>query len=457
MDYAKLPADELCFIAAESPPDSLPESLPDEITLQALWFSGALGRTFLTTDGEELEVIQFGEWNRGAGPDFLHTSITIAGRLRVGPLELDLRASDWENHGHADNTHFNEVVLHVFFIHSTAGRTFTRTRENRAVPQLIVPRERLAEALDLPRHPVAIARPGRCNLPLQGMSETSILSLLAQAARHRAARRARRFRRVADAHGPDAALFLALAETLGYRPNKLAMTLLAQRLPLQKLRSHIDLIEPALFGLAGFLHPDLHARAPQDSQAYLRELWERWWRLRGELETQRPIHWESSALRPTNHPHRRLGALACIVADWPKFRRLALARPFSPQALEAYLRSLRHPFWSRRFSLSSKASSKDLALFGADRARDFLASHLIPLALEDDPAFDWDRYARLPAPPQSDPVKRAAIRLFGNHPSRRLFVRKLYQHQALLQIYQDFCLADSSGCAACPFPEQLDG
>lgn len=452
MDYAKLlAADELRFIAAESPPDLL----PDEITLQALWFSGALGRSFLTTDGLEVEIIQFGEWNRGAGPDFRHASVTIAGQQRTGPLELDLRASDWENHGHSENIHFNDVVLHVFFIQPPA-RTFTRTSDNRDVPQVVVPRERLVEALDMPRHPVAIARPGRCNLPLQGASESVILALLAQAARHRAARRARRFRRVADAHGPDAALYLALAETLGYRPNKLAMTLLAQRLPLQKLRSCTDLIEPALFGVAGFLHPDLHAHAPQDSQAYLRELWERWWRLRGELETQRPICWESSAVRPTNHPHRRLGALACIVADWPKFRRMALARPFSPQALEAYLTSTRHPFWSRRFSLSSKAAPKDLALFGSDRARDFLASHLIPLALEDDPAFDWDRYAQLPAPPQSDPVKRAAIRLFGNHPSRRLFVRKLYQHQALLQIYQDFCLADSSGCAACPFPEQLD-
>jgi hypothetical protein len=453
MDYAKLlAADEPCFIAAESPPDSL----PDEITLQALWFSGALGRTFLTTSGEEVEIIQFGEWNRGAGPDFLHTSVAIAGRQFTGPLELDLRSSDWENHGHAENIHFNAVVLHVFFIDSPAGRTFTRTAENRDVPQLVVPRQRLEEALDMPRHPVAIARPGRCNLPLQGIGENIILALLAQAARHRAARRARRFRRIAEAHGPDAALYHALAETLGYRPNKLAMTLLAQRLPLQKLRSRTELIEPALFGVAGFLHPDLHVHAPQDAQSYLRELWERWWRLRGELETQRPIQWESSAVRPTNHPHRRLGALACIVADWPKFRRLALARPFSPQALEAYLTGTRHPFWSRHFSLSSKAVPKDIALFGRDRARDFLASHLIPLALEEDPAFDWDRYAQLPAPPQSDPVKRASIRLFGQHPSRRLFVRKLYQHQALLQIYQDFCLADSTGCAACPFPEQLE-
>ncbi len=31
----------------------------------------------------------------------------------------------------------------------------------------------------------------------------------------------------------------------------------------------------------------------------------------------------------------------------------------------------------------------------------------------------------------------------------------LYQQQALLQIYDDFCLVDVSECDDCPFPEQL--
>jgi hypothetical protein len=452
MDYAQLLGAGEPLATAESPP----ESLPDEITLQALWFSGAFGREFTTTAGDPVTIIQFGEWNRGAGPDFLLASLTIAGRQATGPLELDLRASDWDNHGHAENSHFNDVVLHVFFLSSTTGRTFTRTSENREVPQVVIPAARLEEALDLPRHPVAIAHPGRCHLPLQDTPDDAILALLQQAARHRAARRARRFRRVAEAHGSDTALYHALAETLGYRPNKLAMTLLAQRLPLQKLRGCGDGIEPVLFGVAGFLHPELHTRAPEEAHAYLRTLWERWWRLRGEFETQRPIYWQSAAVRPTNHPHRRLAALATILADWPKFRRLALARPFSPTAVEEFLTTLQHPFWSRRYSLNSQPANKNLALLGTERARDFLASHLIPLALEDDPAFSWDHYAQLPAPPASDPVKRASIRLFAHHPHRRAFVGKLYQHQALLQIYQDFCLRDASNCAGCPFPEQLE-
>jgi hypothetical protein len=44
--------------------------LPPELELQALWFSGAFGRDFRTTTGKRIRIVQFGEWNRGAGPDF---------------------------------------------------------------------------------------------------------------------------------------------------------------------------------------------------------------------------------------------------------------------------------------------------------------------------------------------------------------------------------------------------
>ena len=51
--------------------------LPAELELQALWFSGAFGRDFTTKEGQPVKVVQFGEWNRGAGPDFHHALVAI--------------------------------------------------------------------------------------------------------------------------------------------------------------------------------------------------------------------------------------------------------------------------------------------------------------------------------------------------------------------------------------------
>ncbi len=44
--------------------------IPNELELQARWFAGEFGREFQTLAGESVEILQFGFWNREAGPDF---------------------------------------------------------------------------------------------------------------------------------------------------------------------------------------------------------------------------------------------------------------------------------------------------------------------------------------------------------------------------------------------------
>jgi len=52
-------------------------------------------------------------------------------------------------------------------------------------------------------------------------------------------------------------------------------------------------------------------------------------------------------------------------------------------------------------------------------------------------------------------VRRCGIRLFGSEKAAGPWTKRICHHQALLQVYQDFCLEDSSDCENCPFPEQL--
>ncbi len=431
------------------------EVLPSEIELQALWFSGAFGREFRTTDGREVRIVQFGEWNRGAGPDFAQAAVEIGGELATGCLELDVSPADWEQHGHAANPAFDDVVLHVVF-RNEARRSFTRTSANREVPQVVISAALLAEALHRPPREVAIARPGRCLAPLKRMTPQAIERLLREATLHRAANKARRFLLTADAHGRDAALFQATAETLGYRGNALQMRLLAQRAPVAALRQELDAAEAILFGTAGFLSPRLHEQAPPDTQAYLRELWETWWKHRGRFEVapERAIAWKTHGQRPANHPHRRTGALAALVSVWPAYRKVALARPFRPKAVIEFLAKLEHPFWSRRHTLTSAPIPGKLALFGKSQALELLANHLIPLALHEDGAAFAD-YCKLRSSAPNEKVKRCALRLFGSLDDAGPWLKHVCHHQGLLQVYQDFCLEDFSDCHECPFPEQI--
>ena len=430
-------------------------ALPSELELQALWFAGAFGRNFRTTTGGVVKIVQFGEWNRGAGPDFIQAAVEINGEVRTGPLELDPQASDWEAHGHSTNEAFRDVILHVVF-RSDERRIFTRTSAHGEVPQVVITELQLSDALSRPQREVAIAHPGRCVAPLKGLPVGAIDRLLGEAAMLRATGKAARWLRTADAHGRDAALFQSTAETLGYRANALPMRLLAQRAPLALLKAEGAAAEAILFGTAGFLSANLHEQAPADTREYLRTLWDTWWKNRARFEADgtRLIPWKNHGQRPANHPHRRTGALAALVKVWPQYRRLALARPFAVKPLIDFLQSIDHEFWSYRHTLTSGPSARRISLFGRAHALELVANHLAPLAMHEE-GMTFQSYFKLRNSAPNDKVKRCALRLFGSTKAAQPWVRRVCHHQALLQVYQDFCLEDFSDCRDCPFPEQL--
>jgi hypothetical protein len=379
--------------------------------------------------------------------------VEIGGVVHKGPLEIDPDVAAWESHGHAKDPNFRDTVLHVVFRAPGAPR-FTRTCDHRDVPQVVVPVNLLDEALNRPPRQTAIATPGRCVQPLRRMPAAAVAGLLEAAAKRRGAAKALRLRRTADAHGLDTALYQAVAETLGYRHNTLPMRLLAQRAGLQALQDQDA--HAVLFGTAGFLSPTLHANAPEDVQEHLEELWRTWWKVRADFDPgpARALPWRTHGQRPANHPHRRVAALAAVVGQWRKFRKLANAAPFQAKPVVEFLQTLKHPLWSRRHTLTSAPAAREVALFGRATALELLANHLLPLALHEE-RIAWREYAKIRTSQPNEKVKRCAIRLFGDLDRGAPWMRRLMHHQALLQVYHDFCLEDFTDCHECPFPEQL--
>ena len=433
----------------ERPLFPLPRNF-SELELQAHWFAGDFGRIFATTEGKEVEIVQFGTWNHEAGPDFRDAAIRIAGEVVRGSIEFDRADQNWETHGHATNPAFEQTVLHVF-VDAGPRAFFSRTSGNRNVPQVRVDPASLPAALstNLP-----LAHQGRCHAPLRNLPEEKVRSILEAAAQFRLQRKTLRLQRLSKAHGLDEALFQELAAALGYKQNKLPFTLLAQRLPLKMLRAQPNEIEAVLFGLAGFLEAADLAKFEPGTRSYLRALWDGWWPRRAELERLilPPRTWRLSGTRPLNHPQRRLAALAALVAGWPRLMR-SLGRDDLLSAREFFL-GLEHPYWSYHYTLTSEASAAEMALVGETRIIEILANVILPLRQLRERDV-WPEYEKLPARLTNRRIETGAARLFGDDPRRAQFLRTVAHQQGLLQIYEDFCLQDNSDCAQCPFPEQM--
>jgi len=433
--------------------------IPSELELQARWFAGDFGKQFVSTAGDEIEIIQFGTWNRETGPDFRDAAIRIKGSEPVrGCIEIDLLDRSWETHGHAINPAFDRTVLHVF-VEKSDREFFTRTKSNRNIAQVCIDLTTLSEAFTAN---VPLARPGRCQAPLKDLPEERVCSVLDAAAQFRLRQKAARIRNKIETHGRDETLFHEIAGALGYKENKLPFMLLAQRLPLRLLRENIHSCEALLFGGAGFLEaPDLDVYK-KSAREYVRQLWDGWWPHRDELQRfiLPPNTWRLTSTRPLNHPQRRLAALAILARDWPRLQRAS--GKSSVAAANDFFQTLEHPFWNFHYTLTAAASPKKIALIGESRVADILANVLFPFWVTHDlqassrPTMSlWDEYAKLPAQLSNRRLETAATRLFGNDSRRQVFLKTIAHQQGLLQIYEDFCMQDNSDCAHCPFPEQM--
>jgi hypothetical protein len=424
---------------------------PSELELQARWFAGDFGRRFSSVAGDQIEIVQFGTWNREAGPDFSDAAIRINGSEAIrGAIEFDLSDRSWETHGHATNPAFDDAILHVF-VEQSERAFFTRTKSNRNVPQVRVDLAALPDKFSLN---VPLARPGRCQAPLKDLPLPQLEKILAASSQFRLQRKAARIKAIIESHGRDPALFQEIAAALGYKQNKLAFTLLAQRLPLASLRKQPDDLEAILFGGAGFLiAPDLAAYR-EGARGYVRQLWDRWWPYRDEMQrlVLPPRLWRLGGARPLNHPQRRLGALATLARQWPSFIKSISRR--NAKKTRDFFRDLHHPFWSFHYTLASEAAPQEMAIVGDSRIADILANVILPYFLAEG-ADVWPVFEKLPARLTNRRLETGATRLFGDDQRRKQFTKTIAQQQGLLQIYEDFCLQDNSDCAQCPFPEQM--
>lgn len=429
-----------------------------ELDLQSLWFAGAFGGEFTSTEGKAVRVVDFGVWNSGAGPDFTGCTVTVDGETLRGDIELDSDARDWERHAHGANADYASVVLHLFF-NAPEQRFFTRNIEHKEVPQIKLSPAMLALE-SKPNRSLAAARLGRCSTPLREMEAEHVQSMLEAAAQYRLELKSKRLHRSVAVHGREQAVFQALAQALGYRNNQQPFLLLSQRLPVKRLLKLPQAEREALlFGISGFLPTDGFEAFAKYTRGYLRLLWDEWWRLRDAWSRwQQPAQlprWKLAGTRPGNHPQRRLGALTSMLAEWDRVSApLMDAGRWSQTAWKESLLHLQHDFWSTHYTLQSKPSAEPLALIGETRVQEMLANVAYPLLMPERTRL-WAEYLELPAMLDNQKVRRAVLRLFGESPRGADFQKKLHHQQGLLQLYEDFCLEDDSACADCPFPERL--
>lgn len=72
-----------------------------------------------TCNGEEITIINIGQYLELAGPDFFNAQIVIGNQKWAGNVEIHLKSSDWYVHHHEKDEAYENVILHVVWEHDT--------------------------------------------------------------------------------------------------------------------------------------------------------------------------------------------------------------------------------------------------------------------------------------------------------------------------------------------------
>ena len=335
-----------------------------EALLQFLWSARLYdGRDLRTTKGETVEVIEPGRVQVHSGPDLEEARVRIAGQVWAGNVEVHVRSSEWNTHGHSQDPAYDNVILHVVYEHDADVRT-----SRGAMPPTVELVHRIAEervALHMKLMQSVHAVP--CSRQLAHVDRLRLGPWLERVLIERLERRTAftgELLRRSDGD-PSATLYHLLARAFGMQVNAEPFSMLAHVLPLAILRKYHDdplRTEALLFGQAGMLEGELHEDHPLKMQGEYAHL-ARTHRLRSM-----PLAaWKFGRIRPSNFPTVRLAQFSALMQR-TEGRPAALLDIEEAGELRAMLKVTAGTYWHthHQFERAGPVRPKRLGTMAAD-------------------------------------------------------------------------------------------
>ena len=264
--------------------------------------------SLFTEEGESVQIVQSGRHNTNAGPDFFDARIRIGKTLWAGNIEIHLRASDWNKHGHQNDPVYRNTILHVVAVSDI--QVFNDLGS--CVPVLVI---RWPKWIDANYEMLIKSQDWiGCASLLYQVDPFRIKFFLNGIVIERLKQKIESINKVLLETKEDwgETFYRMLARSFGLKENALPFEMVARSLPQSVLARHHDSlfqIEALLFGQAGLLGEE------QFGDEYYLELREEY-RFLAVKYGLKPIEghlWKFMRMHPGNFPTVRLAQFAMLI------------------------------------------------------------------------------------------------------------------------------------------------
>jgi len=436
-----------------------------ERRLVAAWQRGLSG-PLQTTDGRMLHIVYRGHCPGGAGPDIRAALIAFDdGILLEGDVEFHRRTSDWFNHSHHHDPHYQSVILHVV-LQIDADPPLDRT--GRPIPTLVVSLPDPTEPGDALSETLLVEE---CHRRVRARPAETLGELLDRLGDRRLVEHAARFEAELTRLPPEQLAYQAVFDALGFSRNRSSFVHLAEMVPWSRLvslvgrRSREDALliaQAILFGVAGLL-PSQRSESTIDweTSSETSELESIWALYRHEWEANRlqAADWIFGGVRPANYPTRRIATAAWLIIryrsdglDQALLTTVAKGVVRGRDLTDLFLVDEPIDYWSTHADFGRPLPNGPTALLGRERARDAVINVVLPFALAiaaqraDRALADaaWETYRAYPRPTVYLATRVLAREIgVADH-----LVRSARRQQGLLYLLRRHC--ERAACLSCP-------
>jgi len=264
-----------------------------------------------TPNGEQITIINSGQYLQLAGPDFFNAQITVANQKWAGNVEIHLKSSDWYVHHHERDEAYDSVILHVVWEHDTE----IFRRNNTEIPVLELKKYVANETLENYQSLMTPKSWVFCEKELASIDSFTFKNWQERLFFERLERKSKHIQELLEQTNQDweAVLFCLLAKNFGLNTNGDLFLRIVQSIPFAIIRKEsfeLENLEALLFGKAGLLMGD-----KEDS--YFKDLVIRFTYLSHKYQLEQSVFEPVQFFkhRPDNFPTIRLAQLAGLYSN----------------------------------------------------------------------------------------------------------------------------------------------